>query len=64
MPAVLASEDQPMPNGAAESGEIAATNPDETFIDLNDQRIRVVRNELSQAPNEIGLSFYLAPWRK
>ena len=53
-----------MPNGAAESGEIAATNPDETFIDLNDQRIRVVRNELSQAPNEIGLSFYLAPWRK
>ena len=43
MPSALASEDQPMPNAAAEK---VATNPDEKFIDLNDQRIRVVRNEL------------------
>ena len=64
MPAVLASEDQPRPNGAAENGEIAATNPDETFIDLNDQRIRVVRNEPNQTTNAIGSSFHLAPWRK
>lgn len=51
---MLASEDQPMPTAAAETGEIAATNPDETSIDLNDQRIRVVRNKLSQPPNARG----------
>lgn len=39
MPSALASEDQPMPNAAAEK---VATNPDEKFIDLNDQRIRVL----------------------
>ncbi|CAD6575478.1 MAG: RNA polymerase subunit AC19 [Alectoria fallacina] len=42
MPSVLASEDHLMPNAAAESGENVASNPDETFIDLNDQRIRVL----------------------
>ncbi|KAF6241606.1 hypothetical protein HO173_000317 [Letharia columbiana] len=42
MPSVLASEDQSMHNAAAESGENAATNPDETFISLIDQRIRVL----------------------
>lgn len=54
MPSVLASEDHLMPNAAAESGENVASNPDETFIDLNDQRIRVVRNELSLSPNGNG----------
>ncbi|KAL9072840.1 MAG: hypothetical protein Q9161_003382 [Pseudevernia consocians] len=42
MPSVLASEDQPMPNTAPQSGENVATNPDETLIDLNNQRIRVL----------------------
>lgn len=47
-------EDQPMPNAAAKSGENIATNSDETLIDLNDQRIRVVRNELDLCPKAIG----------
>lgn len=41
MPSALASEDQSMPNAAAESGE-NATNIDKKSIDLNDQRIRVL----------------------
>lgn len=53
MPSALASEDQSMPNAAAESGE-NATNIDKKSIDLNDQRIRVVSKELSQPPNVNG----------
>ena len=56
MPSVLASDDQPIPNAAAaaaESGEKGATESDEALIDLNGQRIRVVRDELSQSPNAV-----------
>lgn len=51
MPSVLASEDQSIPNAAAESREDVAITPNGIFIDVNDQRIRVVRNELCLSPN-------------
>lgn len=54
MPSVLASEDQPMSNAAAESGENVEASPDETFVDFIDQRIRVVKNERSQSSNVVG----------
>ena len=41
MPSVLANEDQPMAD-APQSGEDAAESGGDSFIDLNDQRIRVV----------------------
>ena len=54
MSSVLDSEDQPMPNATTGDGDKNVKDPDEAFIDLNDQRIRVVRNEPSQSPNVIG----------
>ena len=41
MPSVLANEDQPMLD-APQSGENLAESGGDSFIDLNDQRIRVV----------------------
>ena len=42
-----------MPNAPVESRENVVANLDETFIDLNDQRIRVVGNQLGRYPNAI-----------
>ena len=42
MTSVLASEDQSMFDAAGNGKNIGA-NPDETFVDLSDQRVRVVR---------------------
>ena len=42
MASVLASEDQSM-SDAEGNGKNIGTNPDETFVDLSDQRVRVVR---------------------
>ncbi len=41
MPSVLANEDQPMGNDT-EGDEHVAAEPQESFIDLNEQRIRLV----------------------
>ena len=41
MPSVIANEDQPM-DDAPHSGENLAESGGDSFIDLNDQRIRVV----------------------
>ena len=54
MASVLASEDQRMPDAAAESREDVATKPDETYIDIDDQRIRLVSKNLSQFFNAAG----------
>ena len=51
MPSVLASEDASMPSATGKSRERGEAEPDEKFIDLDDQRIRVVRAELSLFPN-------------
>ena len=51
MPSVLASEDMPMPSAPGKSGERGGAEPEQTFIDLDDQRIRVVRAQLSLSPN-------------
>ena len=51
MPLVLAFEDKPMPSAPGKSGERGGAESDETFIDLDDQRIRVVRAQLSLSPN-------------
>ena len=42
MALVLASEDQSMSDAAGNETNIGG-NPDETFVDLSDQRVRVVR---------------------
>lgn len=49
MPSVLANEDQPM-GEATEGDEHIATEPQESFIDLNEQRIRIV-SLLTQSTN-------------
>ena len=41
MPSVLANEDQPMLDAPQSGGNLAESGGD-SFIDLNDQRIRVV----------------------
>ncbi len=41
MPSVMANEDQPMGN-ATEEEENIASEPQESIIDLNEQRIRIV----------------------
>ena len=51
MPPVLASEDKPTASAPGKSGERGGAEPDETFIDLDDQRIRVVRARLSLSPH-------------
>ena len=43
MTSVLASEDQSMSDAAAGNGKNVGVNPDETFVDFSDQRVRVVR---------------------
>lgn len=53
MPSVFAREDHPMPNAPAGSGDISGTERDEAFIDLNDQRIRVVWNKPGPSLNAI-----------
>ena len=51
MPSVLASEDKTMPSSPGKSGEGGGAKPDETFIDLDDQRIRVVRAPPTLSPD-------------
>lgn len=42
MPSVMANEDQSMGDATEEEEEHIATEPQENFIDLNEQRIRIV----------------------
>ena len=51
MPSVLDSEDEPMPSAPGKSGERGGEEHDEIFMNLDDQRIRVVRAQLSLSPN-------------
>ena len=54
LPPVLPPEDKPMPNALVEGGEKGGTEPSGAIMDLNDQRIRVVRNLVRRSSNSVG----------
>ena len=58
MPSVIANEDHPMGN-APEAEANPATNADGGFIDLNDQRIRVVSQLISLLDPKLLISLFV-----
>lgn len=62
MPTVVNNEDHPMQN-APEAEANVGTNVEDDFIDLNDQRIRVVSQMISLPDTDCSCCF-VAAWCK